>query len=80
MPAVPFAALADNRLNHGFAVFDHHVEVDFAVLVLFAKLGFGRANGFGEALVGDVRFFGLQLGLLQLGVEVAEARVVEASR
>jgi hypothetical protein len=72
-------ASAHNRLHDGAAVFDHHVEVDFAVLVLLAELGFGRANGLGEALVGNVRFLGLLLGLLKLGVKVAQPCVVDAS-
>jgi hypothetical protein len=72
-------ALAHNRLNHGFAVFDHHVEVDFAVLVLFAEFGFGGADGFGQAFVGDVGLLGLLLRLLEARVEIAQARVVDAA-
>ena len=62
---------ADDRLDDGFAVFDHHVELDLAVLVLLAELGFGGADRFGQAFEADVGFFGLLLGLLELAVKVA---------
>ncbi len=69
-----------NRLHDGLAVFDHDVEVNFAVLVLFTQLGLGGPDRFGEAFVGDVGLFGLLLGLLKARVQVAQARVVDACR
>ena len=68
-----------NRLYDGFPILDHHVEINFAILVLFAQLGFGGADGFGEAFVADVGLFGLLLGLLKARVQVAQARVVDGA-
>jgi hypothetical protein len=48
--------------------------------VLFAELGFGGPDRLGEAFVGDVRLLRLLLGVLELGVKVAEARVVDTTR
>jgi hypothetical protein len=62
---------ADDGLDHGFAVFDDDVEVDFAVFVLLAELGFGRADRLGQAFVADVGLFGLLLGLLKARMQVA---------
>ena len=66
-------ALADDRFYDGFAVFDHDVEVDFAIFVLLAEFGFGGADGFCEAFEGDVCLLGLLLRLLKARVQVAQA-------
>ena len=56
-------------LSTALAVFDHDVEVDFAVFVLFAQLGLGGLERFGKPFDADrARVLGLTLGFDQARV------------
>jgi hypothetical protein len=64
---------AHDGFDERFAVFDYDVEVDFAVFVLFAQLGFGGAERFGQPLQADAALLSLLFGLLQARVQLADA-------
>src|SRR6478609_10127800 len=76
-PELASPASAYRRLDDRLAVSDHDVELDLAIFVLFAELGFSGADRFGHAFERDLGFVGLLLGLLQPRVQLAQTRVVD---